>query len=77
MSGSRSEAARRREFGGISAVTADRLTPNDVGLSAGFRRRNTRPARKKSRSCRRGNHLVTWLEQGRDVQASSECLRAG
>lgn len=77
MSGSRSEAARRREFGAFLRSRRTRLTPTDVGLSTGFRRRTPGLRREEvAQLAGVGTTWYTWLEQGRDVQASSELLCA-
>jgi transcriptional regulator with XRE-family HTH domain len=77
MSVLRSEAAKRREFGAFLRSRRTRLTPNDVGLSSGFRRRTPGLRREEvAQLAGVGTTWYTWLEQGRDVRASSEVLRA-
>jgi transcriptional regulator with XRE-family HTH domain len=77
MSVSRSEAAKRREFGAFLRSRRTRLTPNDVGLSSGFRRRTPGLRREEvAQLAGVGTTWYTWLEQGRDVRASREVLCA-
>jgi transcriptional regulator with XRE-family HTH domain len=53
------------------------LTPQDVGLSAGVRRRTPGLRREEvAELAGVGTTWYTWLEQGRDVRASSEVLVA-
>jgi len=71
------EIARRREFGAFLRSRRERLTPADVGLADGFRRRT--PGLRREEVALLANVGVTWytwLEQGRDVQASPEVLGA-
>jgi transcriptional regulator with XRE-family HTH domain len=75
MDTSHSDVARRREFGAFLRSRRTRLTPGDVGLSAGFRRR-TPGLRREEVAAGVGTTWYTWLEQGRDVRASSEVLRS-
>jgi transcriptional regulator with XRE-family HTH domain len=77
MSVSRSEAARRHEFGAFLRSRRARLRPNEVGLNEGVRRRTPGLRREEvAQLAGVGTTWYTWLEQGRDVQASSEVLRA-
>jgi len=77
MSVSRSEAAKRREFGAFLRSRRTRLTPNDVGLNGGFRRRTPGLRREEvAQLAGVGTTWYTWLEQGRDVRASREVLGA-
>jgi len=77
MSVSRSEAAKRREFGAFLRSRRTRLTPNDVGLNGGFRRRTPGLRREEvAQLAGVGTTWYTWLEQGRDVRASREVLCA-
>jgi transcriptional regulator with XRE-family HTH domain len=72
-----SDAARRHKFGAFLRSRRTRLTPNDVGLSAGFRRRTPGLRREEvAELAGVGTTWYTWLEQGRDVRASSEVLCA-
>ena len=77
MSISSSDAARRHEFGTFLRSRRTRLSPNDVGLSEGFRRRTPGLRREEvAELAGVGTTWYTWLEQGRDVRASSEVLCA-
>ena len=77
MSVSASEGARRREFGEFLRSRRARLLPGDVGLSAGHRRRTPGLRREEvAHLAGVGTTWYTWLEQGRDVRASSEVLCA-
>jgi transcriptional regulator with XRE-family HTH domain len=69
--------ARRREFGAFLRSRRERLTPASVGLPRGFRRR-TRGLRREEVALLAGvgNTWYTWLEQGRDVRASTKVLSA-
>jgi transcriptional regulator with XRE-family HTH domain len=66
---------RRREFGAFLRSRRERLTPERVELPAGFRRR-TPGLRREEVALLAGVGVTwyTWLEQGRDVQASAEVL---
>ena len=77
MSVSRAEAAKRREFGAFLRSRRTRLTPNEVGLNGGVRRRTPGLRREEvAQLAGVGTTWYTWLEQGRDVRASSEVLCA-
>jgi transcriptional regulator with XRE-family HTH domain len=77
MSISQPELSRRREFGAFLRSRRARLTPHEVGLSAGFRRRTPGLRREEvAQLAGVGTTWYTWLEQGRDVRASSEVLCA-
>jgi transcriptional regulator with XRE-family HTH domain len=77
MSVSRSEVAKRREFGAFLRSRRTRLSPIDVGLNGGFRRRTPGLRREEvAQLAGVGTTWYTWLEQGRDVRASIEVLRA-
>jgi transcriptional regulator with XRE-family HTH domain len=77
MSDSRSEVAKRREFGAFLRSRRTRLTPSDVGLNGGFRRRTPGLRREEvAQLAGVGTTWYTWLEQGRDVRASREVLGA-
>jgi transcriptional regulator with XRE-family HTH domain len=77
MDTSHSDVARRHEFGAFLRSRRTRLTPGDVGLSAGFRRRTSGLRREEvAELAGVGTTWYTWLEQGRDVRASSEVLRS-
>lgn len=69
--------ARRREFGAFLRSRREKLTPTEVGLPAGFRRRTPGLRREEvALLARVGITWYTWLEQGRDVRASPEALSA-
>jgi transcriptional regulator with XRE-family HTH domain len=70
-------AARRREAGDFLRSRRERLTPSDVGLSDGFRRRTPGLRREEvAMLAGVGTTWYTWLEQGRDVRPSNEVLSA-
>lgn len=69
--------ARRREFGAFLRSRRERLTPAAVGLPNGFRRRTPGLRREEvALLADVGATWYTWLEQGRDVRASTEALQA-
>jgi transcriptional regulator with XRE-family HTH domain len=69
--------ARLREFGDFLRSRRERLTPAEVGLPNGFRRRTPGLRREEvALLASVGTTWYTWLEQGRDVRASSEVLNA-
>jgi transcriptional regulator with XRE-family HTH domain len=77
MSISGFEAARRREFGAFLRSRRTRLSPSDVGLNGGSRRRTPGLRREEvAQLAGVGATWYTWLEQGRDVRASAEVLCA-
>lgn len=68
---------RRREFAAFLRSRRERLTPEDVGLSPGFRRRTPGLRREEvALLAGVGSTWYTWLEQGRDVNPSIEVLSA-
>ena len=70
-------AARRREAGDFLRSRRQRLTPADVGLPDGFRRRTPGLRREElAMLAGVGTTWYTWLEQGRDVRPSNEVLGA-
>jgi transcriptional regulator with XRE-family HTH domain len=70
-------AARRREAGDFLRSRRERLTPADVGLPNGFRRRTPGLRREEvAMLADVGTTWYTWLEQGRDVRPSNELLSA-
>src|SRR5216684_456864 len=70
-------AARRREAGDFLRSRRERLTPSDVGLPDGFRRRTPGLRREEvAMLADVGTTWYTWLEQGRDVRPSAEVLSA-
>lgn len=69
--------ARQKEFGDFLRSRRERLTPADVGLPNGIRRRTPGLRREEvAHLAGVGTTWYTWLEQGRDVQASAEVLNA-
>lgn len=70
-------AGRRREAGDFLRSRRERLTPPDVGLPSGLRRRTPGLRREEVASLAGvGTSWYTWLEQGRDVRPSAELLTA-
>ena len=71
------QEARRREFGDFLSSRRKRLTPLEVGLPNGFRRRTPGLRREEvALLAGIGTTWYTWLEQGRDVRPSPEVLAA-
>src|SRR5689334_9862975 len=69
--------ARRRQSGAFLRSRRARLTPSDVGLPDGFRRRTPGLRREEvAMLAGVGTTWYTWLEQGRDVRPSPEVLAA-
>ena len=67
--------ARRRQSGAFLRSRRERLTPSDVGLPEGFRRRTPGLRREEvALLAGVGATWYTWLEQGRDVRPSAEVL---
>ena len=70
-------AARRRQSGEFLRSRRERLTPADVGLPDGFRRRTPGLRREEvALLAGVGATWYTWLEQGRDVRPSPAVLSA-
>src|SRR5215471_11762814 len=70
-------AARRRQSGAFLRSRRERLTPSEVGLPDGFRRRTPGLRREEvALLAGVGATWYTWLEQGRDVRPSAEVLSA-
>jgi transcriptional regulator with XRE-family HTH domain len=70
-------AARRRQSGEFLRSRRERLTPSDVGLPDGVRRRTPGLRREEvALLAGVGATWYTWLEQGRDVRPSAEVLSA-
>jgi len=68
---------RRREFAAFLRSRRERLTPEDVGLPRGVRRRAPGLRREEvALLAGVGTTWYTWLEQGRDVRPSAEVLAA-
>jgi transcriptional regulator with XRE-family HTH domain len=71
------DGSRRREFAAFLRSRRERLTPADVGLSEGFRRRTPGLRREEvALLAGVGTTWYTWLEQGRDVRPSPAVLSA-
>ena len=70
-------AERRHELGGFLRTRRERITPEQVGLPAGGRRRTPGLRREEvAQLAGVGVTWYTWLEQGRDIQASAQVLEA-
>ncbi len=68
---------RRRELANFLRTRRERLTPEDVGLPQGQRRRTPGLRREEvALLAGVGATWYTWLEQGRDVRPSVEVLSA-
>src|SRR5689334_19482042 len=68
---------RRRELAAFLRSRRERLTPAEVGLPAGGRRRTPGLRREEVASLAGvGMTWYTWLEQGRDINASDQVLAA-
>src|ERR1043166_2806055 len=68
---------RRRELAAFIRSRRERLTPADVGLPPGGRRRTPGLRREEVASLAGGGTTwYTWLEQGRDVRASQRVLES-
>ncbi|MCL2900327.1 helix-turn-helix transcriptional regulator [Brenneria tiliae] len=71
------EYTRRRELANFLRSRRERLTPDDVGLPQGMRRRTPGLRREEvALLAGVGSTWYTWLEQGRDVRPSAEVLSA-
>ena len=70
-------ATRRAELADFLRTRRERLTPDDVGLPSGGRRR-TPGLRREEVALLAGVGVTwyTWLEQGRDINASVQVLEA-
>src|SRR5689334_4829157 len=68
---------RRRELAAFLRSRRERLTPAEVGLPAGGRRRTPGLRREEVASLAGvGMSWYTWLEQGRDINASEQVLES-
>ncbi|MCY8235069.1 helix-turn-helix transcriptional regulator [Priestia endophytica] len=68
---------RRRELGDFLKVRRARLSPEDFNLPIGLRRKAKGLRREEvSQLAGIGITWYTWLEQGRDIQVSSEVLES-
>lgn len=71
------EALRRRWLGAFLRAQRARLQPTDVGLPESARRRTPGLRREEVANLASvGTTWYTWLEQGRDISASSEVIAA-
>jgi transcriptional regulator with XRE-family HTH domain len=69
--------ARRTELAAFLRSRRERISPEDVGLSAGQRRRTTGLRREEvAQLAGVGVTWYTWLEQGRPIHASPQVLEA-
>ena len=70
-------SARHRAAGAFLRSRRGRLAPSEVGLPEGFRRRTPGLRREEvAMLAGVGTTWYTWLEQGREIQPSSEVLSA-
>src|SRR5262249_57655046 len=70
-------ALRREELAGFLRARREGLKPDDVGLAGGGRRRTPGLRREELAALAGvGTTWYTWLEQGRDVQASLAVLES-
>jgi transcriptional regulator with XRE-family HTH domain len=68
-------ASQRRALGAFLRSRRDRLTPAEVGLAAGRRRRAPGLRREElAQLCGISPTWYTWIEQGRDVSVSAAAL---
>src|SRR5215204_5278446 len=68
---------RRAELAGFLRNRRERISPEEVGLAGGGRRRTPGLRREEvAQLAGVGTTWYTWLEQGRDVRASLEVLEA-
>ncbi|MBC2639188.1 MULTISPECIES: helix-turn-helix transcriptional regulator [unclassified Rhodococcus (in: high G+C Gram-positive bacteria)] len=73
----REARARRGEFGAFLKSRRARITPEQVGLPTGGRRRTPGLRREEiAQLAGVGVTWYTWLEQGRDIKASEQVLAA-
>ncbi|WP_229400052.1 helix-turn-helix transcriptional regulator [Micromonospora okii] len=69
--------ARRAELAGFLRTRRERITPEDVGLPLGSRRRTPGLRREEvAQLAGVGVTWYTWLEQGRRINASTQVLHA-
>src|SRR6266567_878699 len=68
---------RRAELGSFLRSRRERITPEDVGLPPGLRRRTAGLRREEvAQLAGVGVTWYTWLEQGRPINASAQVLEA-
>src|SRR5687767_5290314 len=71
------EPRARRELGAFLRSRRERLTPGDVGLAPGLRRRTPGLRREEvAQLAGIGVTWYTWLEQGRPINASVQVIDA-
>ena len=71
------ERERRRELAAFLRTRRERLSPEDVGLPPGYRRRTPGLRREEvAQLSGVGVTWYTWLEQGRPINASAQVLEA-
>src|ERR1700731_4348365 len=71
-------AARRTELAAFLRARRERISPEDVGLPPGLRRRTPGLRREEvAQLAGVGVTWYTWLEQGRPINASVQVLDAG
>jgi transcriptional regulator with XRE-family HTH domain len=76
-SGHSSADVRRRELADFLRSRRERITPDQVGLPAGRRRRTPGLRREEvAQLSAVGVTWYTWLEQARDIQVSAQVLDA-
>ena len=72
-----SSKSRRHELATFLRTRRERITPDDVGLPPGSRRRTPGLRREEvAQLAGVGVTWYTWLEQGRDINASAQVLEA-
>jgi transcriptional regulator with XRE-family HTH domain len=77
VEGGAASAQRRRELAEFLRTRRARITPDDVGLPAGGRRRTPGLRREEVAGLAGvGVTWYTWLEQGRDIRVSEQVLEA-
>jgi transcriptional regulator with XRE-family HTH domain len=73
----RTESARRTELAAFLRARRERISPEDVGLPPGTRRRTAGLRREElAQLAGVGVTWYTWLEQGRPINASAQVLDA-
>ncbi len=73
----RAESGRRSELAAFLRSRRERVTPEDVGLPGGSRRRTAGLRREEvAQLAGVGVTWYTWLEQGRPIRASVQVLEA-
>ncbi len=77
VSGDEATELRRRELGGFLRSRRERIIPEQVGLPVGGRRRTPGLRREEvAQLAGVGVTWYTWLEQGREINASEQVLDA-